>query len=272
MTEGATHERVGVVTALTSLPWWILLVGSLLFMGLATLGARAILTAFLSDGTHDAARYAAPLMPALGVLFAFISGFAITAMWATQSSAEVAVSQEASVSSTLAWAATAPGVDTAAIQNSLQSYLDSVVGEEWSRMQNAQRPASAEPLRGLERVVRASASDTSVRPSTADELLNSVDLLATRAGERTNAATRSIPLALFLAILFAGIALSINATVLTITGSDRARLITASVTVVVAIDLAVLLILASPFQGSRQVSDSPITAVQTQLRDGYFSR
>lgn len=218
--------------------------------------------------------FAAPLMPALGVLFAFLSGFAITAMWASHSAAETAVSQEAASASALAWAATAPGVDTVEIQRALQEFLSSTTTEEWDRISatNPNMDLVTEELAVLQRTVRASALPPEVSTANAAELLSSLDQLAAHRNERISTAERSMPLILFVALVVAGLALCLNAQIVSLTGDRRSRIVTASIILIVGIDLAVLLILSGPFLGSQRVSAAPLVAVQAEIESGIISR
>jgi len=262
------------VNVLSAQPWWVLLPGSLLFVATATVLFRSLVLHLLeSHRTTHASAFAAPLMPALGVLFAFLSGFAITAMWASHSAAETSVGQEAAAASALAWAATAPGANTAAIQRALHEYLMSTTTQEWLSISAAEPTGDlvTDDLTTLQRTARASASNPNVTSADAAELLGSLDQVAAHRSERISAAGRSMPLALFLAILVTGLALCLNAQIVSSAGDRRSRMVTSSIVVVVSIDLAVLLILSGPFLGSQRVSAAPLRAIQVQLESGVIS-
>jgi len=247
----------------------------LLTVAVSTIVLRGITLRLLgADRLAQGSSFAAPLMPALGVLFAFLSGFAITAMWASHSAVEAAVSQEAASASALAWAATAPGADTAGIQRALQEYLSSTATDEWDRI-SATDPTMdlvTDQLAVLQRTVRTSAVTPAVSTANASELLSSLDQLAAHRTERISSAARSMPLALFLALVVAGLALCLNAQIVSLTGDRRSRVVTASIILVVGIDLAVLLILSGPFLGSQRVSAAPLVAVQAEIESGIISR
>ena len=262
------------MNALSSLPWWAILPLSLLTVVAASSVLRAVITRVVGDHADRAAAIAAPLMPAFGVLFAFLSGFAITAMWSAHSTVESSITMEAQAATTLAWASTATGADTAAIQGALLTYLDAQIDEEWDDLATADTHVAVQSpqLQGLERTVRASTANQSMASSAATELLTSVDQVSSHRAERVSAAGRSMPTALFLALVLTGLALCLNALTLSGTGTSRARVVSASILVVVAVDLAVLLILAGPFVGSQRVSNDALQAVRTQLVDGDFSR
>ena len=259
---------------LISLPWWIILPSSLVVVASLSLALRSLVVRIIGGGRDQAASIAAPLMPAFGVLFAFLSGFAITAMWSAHTAAESSVSMEASAATSLAWASTATGADTTRIQDALVTYLDAQIGDEWEALHQPEPQVSAasEHLQALERTVRDSAVTPPVATASASELLTALDQVASHRAERLGAAGRSMPTALFLALVFTGLALCLNALILSLSGSTRARVVSLSIIAVVAVDLAVLLILAGPFTGSQQVSDDALVSVRSQLVDGYFSR
>ena len=112
------------MTWLTSLPAVVLVAGGLVLALLATLGGRLAVRALVPATERDAAyTIAAPLMPALGALFALFMGLTLASEASFLASAQGIVSNEAADASRLAWAATSPGVDTAPIQSALLDYL-----------------------------------------------------------------------------------------------------------------------------------------------------
>lgn len=258
---------------LTALPWWVLVPGTLLVIATVAFLLRSAFERLLGSSRSQAASFAAPLMPALGVLFAFMSGFAITAMWGGHSAAELTVSREATASDQLAWAATARNVDTRSIQSALVIYLDSVIEDEWPR-QSQSTPSlerQSADFKNLQQTVRSSASNPSVGQADAMALINDVDDLSMQRAARLGASKSSMPLALFVALVVSGLALCLNALIVSVAGERRSRLVTYSIIVVVALDLAVLLILAGPFTGSQQVSNTPLIEVREQIITGQMS-
>ncbi|CAB4322429.1 MAG: DUF4239 domain-containing protein [Actinobacteria bacterium] len=261
------------MNVLSALPWWVLVPGTLLVIATIAFLLRSMFEILLGSSKSQAASFAAPLMPALGVLFAFMSGFAITAMWGGHTAAELTVSKEATASDQLAWAATARNVDTQSIQTALVRYIDSVVESEWplqSQMSQSLNRQSAD-IKNLQQAVRSSASDPTVGQADAAALINGVDDLSTQRAARLGASKSSMPLALFIALVVSGLALCLNALFVSVAGERRSRMVTYSIIVVVALDLAVLLILAGPFTGSQQVSNSPLIEVREQIITGQMS-
>ena len=262
------------MNTLSALHWWVLLPASLLLVGLVSISLRVLIMHLLGPHRTEAARIAAPLMPALGVLFAFMSGFAITTAWNAQVDAESTVTRESAAATALGWAATAPGADTPSIQRELDAYLTMTVTEEWEQISAASPTVSptTDELAELQRTVRASASSPTVASPDASAMLSRVDELASTRLARIDVATGSMPLPLFLAIFLTGIAVCLNALVISIDSDSRARLVPATIVVVVAVDLAVLLILSGPFVGSQRVSKAPLVAVSEQIENGEFTR
>ena len=258
---------------LTAQPWWILVPGTLLVIASVAFLLREAVEPVLGSSKSQAASFAAPLMPALGVLFAFMSGFAITAVWSGHGAAELTVNREATASDQLAWAATARNVDTVSIQTALVTYLDAVIEVEWPRQSRSPESLERQSIefKSLQQTVRSSASDPAVGQADAAALINGVDELSTQRSARVGASKNSMPLALFIALVISGLALCVNALIVSVGGEGRSRRVTYSIIVVVALDIAVLLILAGPFTGSQRVSNSPLVAVRELIETGQVA-
>src|SRR4051812_2686138 len=95
---------------LTSLPAAVLVTGGLAAALLFALGARLAVRALIPPTQRDSAyTVAAPLMTALGGLFALTTALTLASEAGLQSSAAGIVSNEAADASRLAWAATSVG-------------------------------------------------------------------------------------------------------------------------------------------------------------------
>ena len=90
---------------------------------------RALIPAAEREGAHT---IAAPLMPALGAIFALLMGLTLASEAGSLASAQGIVSSEAANASRLAWAATSPGVDSEPIQSALLGYLLATRAHEWN--------------------------------------------------------------------------------------------------------------------------------------------
>src|SRR4051794_31932606 len=121
-----------MVTWLSSLPTWVLVLG---WLGLALLmaaGGRVGVRALVPDRERDHVhQVAAPLMPALGAVFAIFAALTLAGEAGYLHTAEGLVSDEAAASSRLAWATTSPGVDSDSIQTALHDYLVATRAGEW---------------------------------------------------------------------------------------------------------------------------------------------
>jgi len=162
------------MTWLTSLPAVVLVAGGLVLALLATLGGRLAVRALVPAAERDTAyTIAAPLMPALGALFALFMGLTLASEASFLASAQGIVSNEAADASRLAWAATSPGVDTAPIQSALLDYLEATRSNEWSggAAANGEDPATVHALANLENTVRAQAARIAIgTPASRDRL------------------------------------------------------------------------------------------------------
>jgi hypothetical protein len=112
------------MTWLTSLPAAVLVVSGLALALLVAIAGRLAVQALIPAAEREGAHaVAAPLMPALGAVFALLMGLTLASEASFLASAQGIVSNEAADASRLAWAATSPGVNSAPIQSALLGYL-----------------------------------------------------------------------------------------------------------------------------------------------------
>ena len=262
------------VRNLTSLEWWILFPLSLLIVGSIAAIAHGIIRRFLGAHTERSVIHAGPLMPTLGALFAFLSAFVIATEWTAQSTSEATVASIASASSQLAWASTAPGVDTIAIQASLMVDLEETATTGWERLQNGDETSllDSDASRDLQRAVRASAYSPAVSPVASAELLSALDDVSEARRDLVNEAGGTLPTLLFGVLALSGLALTVNSVILVLQNPGRSSVVVLSIVVIVALDLALLLVLAAPFRGTLETSPAPLTAVRTEIASGFFTR
>ena len=134
------------MTWLTSLPAAALVAGGLAFALLVATGGRLAVRALIPAAERDAAyAIAAPLMPALGALFALFMGLTLASEAGLLASAQGIVSNEAADASRLAWAATSPGVNSAPIQSALLGYLRATRANEWRQQRGRRRRSRHRP-------------------------------------------------------------------------------------------------------------------------------
>ena len=263
------------MTWLTSLPAAALIAGGLALALLAAIGGRLAARALLPAAERDAAyTIAAPLMPALGALFALLMALSLASEATLLASAQGIVSNEAADASRLAWAATSPGVDSAPVQSALLRYLRATRANEWhgSNAAGGDDPATAHALASLERAVRGQAGRPALGTPTSTELLAALDTLTNDRRDRLAAAAHQLPGPYVLVLALSGLALIVNTTVLTVRSGPRPALLTGGLVLAVGLSVALLFALGTPWRGSITVSGQPIDAVAHDLITGYFHR
>lgn len=260
------------MVTLTTWPWWVLLPLSLVVVLAITFGAKQLLSHLFGADSGPAVTTAGPLMTGFGALFAFLSAFVIATEWSTQTTADAAVAREAAASARLAWASTASGVGTDEVQAQLDEYLQRTIEVEWRQMGTG-APISAtdsDPWRRLEQTTRIQAGEPTVETADSTEMLSALDDLASARRERLDISSQSLPLPLFMILGLSGLALCVNAAVLTIPHSPRTTVVAATIIVVVALDLGLVLVLGAPFRGTLTASSDLLQGVQDGLRAGFF--
>jgi hypothetical protein len=261
------------MTWLTSLPAAMLVIGGLALALLVALGGRLAVRALVPVTERDAAyAIAAPLMPALGALFALFMGLTLANEASFLASAQGIVSNEAADASRLAGAATSPGVNSAPIQSALLGYLQATRTYEWHGSSAAQGgdPATAHAIASLENAVRTQAARPALGTPASTELLASLDALTNDRRARLAAASHQLPVLYVIVLVLSGAALMVNATVLTLRSGRRSAILASGLAAVIGLSLALLFALGTPWRGTITVSGQPIDAVVQDLEIGYF--
>ena len=200
----------------------------------------------------DLGTIAAPLMGALGALFAFLTAFVITTEWGQHREAEHTVGMEADACVRLAWISQSPGCDGAAIRRDLAAYLRSVLNEEWPALSDG---AGCEP---------------DVPASVSNDLTSAADAIAVTRAERLNAAARDLPTPLFLLAFLSGVVLTLNAIVLALHLDHAYGLAIGGIVALIPLDLALLLAIAMPFNGELRVEGHALVRVLHNLTRGRY--
>jgi hypothetical protein len=261
------------MTWLTSLPAAVLVAGGLAFALLVAIGGRLAVRTLVPAAERDAAyTVAAPLMPALGALFALFMGLTLASEAGSLASAQGIVSNEAADASRLAWAATSPGVNSAAIQSALLGYLRATRAYEWHGNSAAEGddPATAHAIASLENAVRTQAARPTLGTPASTELLVSLDALTSDRRARLAAASHQLPVLYVAVLVLTGAALIVNATTLTLRSGWRSALLVGGLAAVIGLSVALLFALGTPWRGPITVSGQPIDAVVRDLNIGYF--
>jgi hypothetical protein len=237
------------------------------------LGSRLLVVALHPPKEReDAHTIAAALMTAFAAAFVLLTALTLANEATSLFSDQNIVSTEAADASSLAWASTNPGVDSTKVQQALRNYLEATRTYEWhgSAAANGDDLATDNALADLERVVRMQALHPAVGTSTSNELLTNLDELTTQRRLRLAAADRSLPDFYAVLVIVTALALIVNTSVVSTRGGWRALFVTTSLTIVIALSVALLFALATPWRGGVQVSGHPIDAVITDLNTGFF--
>jgi hypothetical protein len=258
---------------LTSQSVWVLVVGFLVVALAVGLGSRKLVLALIpEDERAEAHAIAAALMTAFAAAFVLLTALTLANEVTALSSAQNIVSTEAADASTLAWASTNPGVSPAPVQVALRNYLVATRTYEWhgSAAANGDDGQTDNALATLERTVRSQAARPDVGTPTSNELLTNLDALTSQRRLRLAAAAHSLPDFYAVLVVVTGLALIVNTAVVGTRGGRRAALVTMTLTVVIALSVALLFSLATPWRGAIEVSGHPIDAVIRDLNTGYF--
>ena len=191
------------MTWLTSLPAAVLVVGGLVLALLVAIGGRLAVRALVPAAEREAAyTIAAPLMPALGALFALFMGLTLASEAGFLASAQGIVSNEAADASRLAWAATSPGVDPRRSSQpcSATCKRPGPMSGTAAAAANGDDPATAHAIANLENAVRAQAARPVLGTPASTELLASLDALTSDRRARLAAASHQLP-ALYVVVL-----------------------------------------------------------------------
>jgi hypothetical protein len=260
---------------LTSLPAPVLVVGGLAAALLVAVGSRLAVRALIPTAERDVAyTVAAPLMPALGAVFALLMALTLASEAGLLASAQGIVGNEAADASRLAWAATSAGVNSAPIQSALLGYLQATRANEWhgNNAADGDDPATANALANLEDTVRTQAARSALGTPTSSELLSSLDALTNDRRARLAAASHVLPVLYVVVLALSAAALLANAAALTVRSGRRATVLVGGLVVVIGLSMALLFALGTPWRGSITVSGQPIDAVVHDLNAGYFQR
>jgi hypothetical protein len=258
---------------LTSLPAWALVVFCLGVAGVAAIGSRLALRAFIpADQFEMAYSIAAPIMTALAAGFSVLMALTVANAATYLTTAQSIVNSEAADASRLAWAATSPGVDAAPVQQALLTYLESTRAHEWhgANAGSGADPATVQAIARLENVVRVQASRKVLGTPASTELLASLDAVTSDRRARLAVGSHELPGLYAVTLAITGLALVVNASVIALRGHRRAALLIGGLPIIVGLSLALLFAIGSPFRGAITVSAQPIDSVIQNLQAGYF--
>ncbi len=262
------------MTWLISLPGPALLVVSLVaWVAFAAAVNRWLHQRSAAGSGERAGTVAAAYMTALGSLFAILTAFLINAEYQSLRQTNTLIADESASASQLAYSTEGlPAADVERVQDLLEAYLEAVERDEWRAL------ASDEPensraftaLKELKSEVFEIATSSYAPAASTDGMQEAVSSLTSTRRERVAIASQELPVALVALSALAGVALVVNALVVTLRAGPRYTVVAWGIVVVVALDLAAILGIAGPFRGAFQASRDPVASLAQELRDGRY--
>ena len=249
------------------LNWLVDLPTGVLFLGLMAAGlvVAAVLSALSTRAIEDdvRARTSTSVTTVVGVvagLYAVLVAFVIVNEWQTFNDAQAQVSNEsAAINSALFSAGVLKEPARTEIQRALLDYDRSVVCVELPYLSGHQGPAAPTRValrRLFETVARASPAtqQSAFYTSTVNQLAE----VASARRARINAASSPLPDLLLVVVVVTSFALVAVASVLDTQHRRWHLLLTTALTILVALNLALIVTLNRPFDGAATVSDSAL--------------
>lgn len=252
---------------------WALFAISLTWFIAWTFVAFLVLDAVVPEARQvDLSAVAGSMMGAVGGLFAFLTGFVIASEWTQHRDAEHTVGMEADACVRLAWASAAPHCDGVAIRDDLASYLQSVLTDEWPRLEcgGFSSPTTHDHMTRLQGRIRAIAADREVAPTVSGDLTKAADAISVMRADRCNVARHDLPAPLFVLAFVAGIVLVLTTVALALRLEGGDAIVLGGIVVTIALDLALLVAISVPFTGSLGVRPGPLEHVRQDLETGRY--
>lgn len=268
---GAGHrsDPVGDVTRwLSARSVWALFGIFLAWFAAWSVAVFLVLDAVITGGRQEEmATVAAPLMPAIGTLFAFLTAFVIATEWTQHRDAERNVVLEAGAALRFALACRWPTFDGSAPLRRLVDYLDAVVTAEWpSLVEGRGEEGAGARLAEFEHSAREAVSRAPQLPApVVAELLQSADAVALARAERVQMARRELPPALFVLTFISGVVLNLDAISLALQHETLLGIVIGGLVLVIALDLALVVAIGAPFRGSLRVDARPVVDVRDRV-------
>jgi hypothetical protein len=259
-----------VMSILTGLSGVMVFGGFLVwFMGWTVVAAAVFEATVPEENQANMAVVAAPLIPALGAMFAFLTAFAINTEWGQLRDAQHAVELEADAAARFALVAGSPGLDKVHLRTLLQRYLRLLVDDEWTTLPEGRGSEEArETLGTIFRETRSLVATSTVSTVNGADLLAAVDSLVSLRRDRLSLASRSMPPALLLLAFASGVVLCLDAVLLALPYRQWEVVTVGGVVVVTALALALVVAVSAPYRGTISVDSRPIEVVLDELSRG----
>lgn len=258
------------MTWLSSLPGWLLVCGSLLVFGFTAFVLRRVAErAASSNDPSNHHTVAGGLMPGLCAIFGIIASLTMLHQLDEWTRAQATVNAEATAAARLA--SSVIGQQASSVQGPLVTFLTAERKYEWDRgVGQPAPPAVVAAMRQIESNSRRIALAPQTKSQSGSEILSALDALATARRDRLDSQSSHLPTLFVIALILAGFAVIANGAVMTASRPKTGRLIIL-LTAVVAVDVALVIMLWTPFGGSLQISDQPVLQVISELRSGLFN-
>jgi hypothetical protein len=243
---------------LNNVPTW--LIGFVLVGGatLATLAALRFVRrrGFVSD--EDSVSLGGTL-EVVGAIYGIVLAFVIVLMWQSIDTARDAVSDEASALAQFAVdIRVLPPDDRARVEDSLSGYLNAVLDDEWHTMEDGKESVRAHrALDGLFAAMEQVRPMTAVQQTWYEEALSKLNDSAGHRRKRIEAMSNELPVPVDILLFGGGI---ITLAFVVIHGSRRSGVhtfVVGALTLLIAYNLFLVVILDYPFSGDIRVTPEP---------------
>jgi len=250
-----------VVDWLDGLPTIVLFFG-LTVAGLAgAAGISWLSTRVIEDDVR--ARTSTSVIAVVGVvagIYAILVGFVIVNEWQNFNQAQAQLSSESAALTTAYFdTSTLPEPNRSQIQQALIAYDRSVVCAELPSLAAHHGP-TVSTRRALQNIFKITANASAETQSSAfySSAVSEIGQVATARRARVNAASSPLPNLLLIVILVTSVALVAVASVLDTQHRRWHLILTTAITVLVALNIALVITLDRPYVGAATVSDAPL--------------
>jgi hypothetical protein len=269
------------VTWLSSLPAWVILAGSMLFFlaasylvrlwirfSIARSNAASEIESSWNEGGFSH-KIAGSMMSGLCAIFGIIAAVTLIAQLENWSNAQSAVNAEVSSAARLAVSVSGlPGGER--VQRTLTTFLIADKKYEWdSGLDRPARPIIKATLRKLDSETRGVANSSRTTPQAGTEILISLDEMLQARRSRLDTQGSQLPDMFVFALLLSALAVVVNGAVMT-TARPKTDHSVIMLTVVMAFDVALVIMLWNPFVGALAISYQRYYGVLSDLANGFF--
>jgi hypothetical protein len=240
-------------------------------LALSLLGLVAVRRTVPSQRLAEHTDVAGYVYAVLGVIYAVILAFVVIAAWEEYREAERATADEAAAVLNLARMTDAwPGEDRANMGTALVAYARQVVDVEWPAMAEGDLAPATDTLT-VNRIWHAlnEANEAAANRSASYEAaIAQLDLLGTARGQRVLLAQEGLPESMTFILIVGGIVTIAFSYLFVIDDGPLHALMTASLTLLVALLLLLQHQLSAPFQGNTAIEPTGMELVLAEIDSG----